>query len=107
MNTPEPATSDALTASRIKAEKLAHAFVVVFGQEKTRSAEQKAVWTHLSTLAGEEGNDFQFVPGRDGWNTALAAAHIDGAKSQLRIVKRQLKFATTVRDIKPKPVTKR
>lgn len=93
--------ADATRQAQAKADRVHLAFLEVLGFEKKRTAAQKIVVEHLTVSVGEDSNDFQFKDGRDGMTTALAAAQMDGAKSLLRIIKRQLKLAAKVGEPKP------
>ena len=102
----KPETSEAAEQARAKAQQLAAAFEETFGQPRTRSATQKLVFEHLEKVSGngDEGNCFSFASPFDGIKTALAAAHIDGAKSVLRIIRRQLSISANVKAPKPDKV---
>lgn len=105
---PPPAKSDALEQSRAKAQRLASAFEDVFGQPTKRSASQQLVIQHLELCAGDDGNSYRFNDAKDGLALIAAGIHRDGAKSQLRIIERQLEIADKIREPKKaKPATKR
>jgi hypothetical protein len=102
--------SEAVEQARAKARRLANSFAVVFGKDTRRSEAQKLVIDHLSACAGngEDGNAFRFTDQGDGFRLALSAAHLDGAKSVLRIIHRQLRIATQPKETpKAKPSVKR
>lgn len=108
MSEPTPQQSEAILQARARAQRLAQAFTEVFGQPKTRTAPQRLVLEHLEAQASEGGNIFRFDGASDGFKTALAAAHRDGAQSILRIVQRQLSIeGKTHEPKKPKPATTR
>lgn len=105
-----PEQSEAQEQAKLRAQQLAAAFETVIGQPRTRTPEQKLVLEHLEKCSGngDEGNCFSFASPFDGFKTALAAAHIDGAKSVLRIIRRQLSISANVKAPKPdKPKVRR
>lgn len=89
----EPKPSPDLELARAKAAELSSSFKEVFGLEKARSAAQRRVWDYLSVHTGEGANDYRFVEGRDGIAVALAAAQMDGARSVLRAIDKQLRLS--------------
>ena len=100
---------ESLELARAKADRLANAFKDVFGLDsKHRSESQALVLAHLEVCSGGDGNDFRFTEGRDGVAIAIAGFQLDGARSILRVIDRQLKIASNVRTArKDKPVAKR
>ena len=101
-----PPPSEALKASRLRAQQLANAFEAVFGQPKKRSESQKMVLEHLTICAGDDGNSYRFNEAKDGLALIAAGIHRDGARSQLRIIDRQLSQAITLKASKPKETAK-
>jgi len=102
----EPKPSEAVAQARAKAERLAGAFLALFGRGTSRTPEQKLVFAHLKICADDDRNSFNFPAGRDGFAVALAAAQMDGAKSILRIINRQIALAQKPPGaLKPKPKT--
>jgi hypothetical protein len=105
---PNPARPDALAEAKARSQRLANAFVSVFGQERGRTPEQKLVVDHLATCAGEDGNSYQFQNAKDGISLIAAGIHRDGAKSLLLVIRRQLAIATKIFAPKKEPTrTKR
>ena len=89
-----------------QARRLALAFMAVFGEEKTRTSDQRLVVKHMRAMCGRDAPIFQ--QDKNGNFDAMRAAHIDGAQTQFLIIKRQLALAIKVRDDeKPKPKSKR
>ena len=104
----EPVKTDAAQQARAKAVQLANAFESVFGQPKLRTAAQKLVLEHLELTAGEDGNSYRFNEARDGIALIAAGIHRDGAKSQLKVIHRQIQIAAKFRaPAKPKTKTQR
>ena len=95
--------------ARDKAQLLATAFEVVFGQPRKRTASQQLVLEHLAQQAGEDSPSYQFNTHRDGLSIIAAGIHRDGAKLMLLVVDRQLAIALKNRQpraAKPKAIVK-
>lgn len=106
MSEPDGKQSEAVKQARARGQRLANAFAEVFGQPRGRTAQQRLVFEHLEACAGGDGNDYRLNDARDGIKVIVAGIHIDGAKSVLRIIGRQLHIAATQGSgEKPKPVT--
>lgn len=97
-----PDPSEALQAARLRAQQLAGAFEIVFGQPKKRTDSQKLVIEHLAMCAGDDANSYRFNEAKDGLALIAAGIHRDGARSMLRIIDRQLSTAITLKASKPK-----
>lgn len=105
---PNPARTDAVAEAKARAQRLANAFVAVFGQESRRTPEQTLVLGHLAACAGDEANSYQFNAARDGIALIAAGIHRDGAKSLLLVIQRQLALADKIfAPKKAKPKTHR
>lgn len=98
---PTPDKSDALLQARAKAQRLASAFVAVFGKGSRRTAEQSLVLGHLELCAGEDQNSYRFGDAKDGVALIAAGIHRDGAKSILRIIERQIQLADKIGEKNP------
>lgn len=101
--------SEAIKQAKLRALQLAQSFEAVFGQPRKRTDAQRLVLEHLEKCCGggEDGNAFRFTDATgDGWKTALSAAHLDGAKSVLRVVNRQLSIASKPKQAEDRPKPK-
>ena len=99
--------SDAVAQAKARTQRIANAFVAVFGKGDGRSAEQKLVLEHLETCAGDDGNSYRFNDARDGVALIAAGIHRDGARSILRIIERQCSLAEKPDKSVANPKTKR
>lgn len=109
---PLPATeNDAINEAKIRSAQLHAQFESVFGQPGKRTAAQRNVLEHLEKCAGgddEDANAYSFRGAGDGLKCIAAGIHVDGARSVLRIISRQLKLAANAKKPKAdKPKTKR
>ncbi len=96
--------SEAILQAKAKARRIASAFEDVFGQPRSRTASQRLVLEHLETNAGDDGNSYRFSDAKDGIAIIAAGIHRDGAKSNFRIIERQVSLAAKAEgDAKPKP----
>lgn len=85
--------SEALIQARLKKQRLANAYEVVFGQERRRSAEQKMVFADLSIGIGEDDETYKFQGHRDGIAIIASGLRRDGAQSIIRLIRIRLKDA--------------
>jgi len=105
---PPQETSEAQKQAEAKRLLLAKQFEEVFSQDNKRTPAQKAVLSHLSICAADDGNSYRFNEARDGVALIAAGIHRDGARSLLRIVDRQLQIALNEnKPAKAKPKTVR
>lgn len=89
-----------------KAKRLADAFQEVFGQPTIRrSSSQRLVIEHLREMCGLDGPLFE--QDKEGRFDPLRAAQKDGAQTQFKIIKRQLRIALKNAEPKKKPEAKR
>lgn len=99
--------SEAQQQAKLRSVRLALAFQTVFGQPGRRTVAQESVLAYLEEgIDDDNTNSFGFNQARDGLAIVAAGIHRDGAKSILRIIKRQLSKAAEVRNEKPKPAVK-
>lgn len=98
-----PAAPEVEQVSRAK--RLAAAFNTVFGQARSRSADQRLVLAHLRDMAAVD--TAMFVGDKNGTFDPLAASHRDGARCQFLIIERQLQKFTDSLEPKKKPASKR
>lgn len=91
-NDPKKPGAD-LELARAEQAAIADAFREVFGLPGKRTASQVRVFEILAAHAGDGKDDYRFPDGRDGFAVALAAAHMDGAKSVLRAIDKQVQMS--------------
>ncbi len=101
-------SAEELKQAKLRAQRLANAFQSVLGQPKSRSEAQALVIAHLSKCASDDKNSYAFGAARDGIAIIGAGIHMDGAKSILRVIDRQLAIAANAAPPKAaKPKTRR
>ena len=104
-----PPTGPSETAARAKAEgqRVANAFLEVFGAGSRRSESARTVLAYLGSVCGEDQNSYRLYEARDGIGAIAAGLHRDGAKSILNIIHRQVLLATTVTKVQKPTATVR
>jgi hypothetical protein len=102
-----PPTGPAETAAIAKAEgqRVANAFLEIFGAGARRSEAARTVLDYLGRMAGDGENSYRLYEARDGIGAIAAGIHRDGAKSILNIINRQVLLATTISKIQKQKVT--
>ena len=85
--------AERLDRGKEDAARLAADFEAVFGQPRYRSASQRRVLEHLEECASDDSNSYQFRQGKDGVAIIAAGIHVDGAKSILQVIRRQVSLA--------------
>lgn len=92
-------------AEATKAARAADFREVFGGKQKTPA--QIRVLEYLETFGDDERNSFDFRAPKDGLSIIAAGIHLDGAKSIIRVIKRNLSHADTVKKPKVKAQVKR
>jgi hypothetical protein len=82
------------------AQRLAAAYKATFGLDGYRSSDQQLVWDDLQARACMRSPLFN--PDKLGEFSALRAAHIDGARTMILGIERQLRIGSKVEVVKPK-----
>lgn len=98
MDEKTPPPSEAQQQAEVRRQSRAADFKAVFGVGANRTEAQARVLSYLESFGSDETNSFNFKGREDGLSIIAAGIHLDGAKSVLRVIHRNLSYAET-----PKP----
>ncbi len=104
-----PATpAESLERTKAEAQRVASAFLEVFGSGARRSEAARTVLHHLGRMAGEGKNSYRIYEAKDGIGAVVAGIHRDGAKAILNIIHEQVLLASTLSRVqKNKPTVRK